>query len=85
MGPGWPGESHYVDGLLVVGGADVLTGNMWSTSGATENIGLPHVYGPGGNLIGADGNKANWGADSNGAAYKVTSGTSVGKSSLPQV
>ena len=68
---------------MVVGGADVMTGNRWGGSGIGEELGIPHVYGPGENVISAEGNKAKWGSNSNGKVYKITEGTSVGESSPP--
>ena len=72
-------NNHYIPDLLVVGGADVVTRDIWANSGAYLDLGLPHVYGPGVNVIGADGDKGKWGSNSNGNVYKITTGTSVGE------
>ena len=81
MGEGFPGTPLHIQDLLVVGAADVVTGNRWKNSGFHSTLGLPHVYGPGANVIGVDGDKAHWGSDTIGRAYKITRGTSVGKPS----
>ena len=79
METGYPGTQYYIKDILVVGAADALTGDRWSTSGTNLECGIPHVYGPGDNVIRVDGDKAHWESSDHGTAYKVTEGTSVGK------
>ncbi|SPO07464.1 uncharacterized protein DNG_10158 [Cephalotrichum gorgonifer] len=77
MNEGFGKDPIYIKDLLVVGAADALTRDRWTMSGVYKELGLPHMYGPGVNVIGVDGDKARWASHDHGREYKVTRGTSV--------
>jgi len=79
MTVGWPQPQYYIKDLLVVGAANVLTGDIWDASGVDVEKGLPHVYAPGENIVGVDGDKRNWAFEDRGSEYRITEGTSVGE------
>lgn len=79
MDKGFNKDPVYIKDLLVVGAADVLTGDRWSRSGIFEKLDLPHMYGPGDNIVGVVGDKSKWASHDHGIEYKTTRGTSVGK------
>ncbi|KAK2787714.1 hypothetical protein FQN53_004737 [Emmonsiellopsis sp. PD_33] len=82
--PGYPGlfgsskDDKNIPELLVVGAANPVTGKRGTTSFFEPSIGIPHIYGPGEDVIAPDGNKATWRRPifPDRGTYKVSTGTS---------
>ncbi|PGH19191.1 hypothetical protein AJ80_04162 [Polytolypa hystricis UAMH7299] len=71
----------HIPELLVVGAVDPRTGDIWWKSGVDVAKELPHIYAPGANTLGTQGNKGKWlkGTLLNPTegTYKLEQGTSV--------
>lgn len=85
---GVSGTELEIPEVLVVGGADPRTGEKAKTSFWDPSVNIPHIYAPGTDVIAAQGDKAKWTREGLGlrkkGGYKVSDGTSDGKSKLPK-
>ncbi|KAF4874181.1 Subtilisin-like protease 3 [Colletotrichum siamense] len=61
MDPSLKDDWLHIPELLVAGAAHPESGERWWKTGSAPEVGLPHIYAPGADVVVAEGDKSKWG------------------------